>query len=53
MAAALGEDAAQFLAREGAAWLAKHHFPGTVCEPLVFSSLGGHTPATSARGCSR
>jgi hypothetical protein len=26
-----------------------HHLPGTVCEPLVFSSLGGHTPATIRR----
>ena len=27
----------------------KHHFPGTACEPLVFSSLGGHTRATIRR----
>ena len=24
----------------------KHHLPDTICVPLVFSSLGGHTPAT-------
>ena len=27
----------------------KHHLPGTAYEPLAFSSLGGHTPATIRR----
>ena len=27
----------------------RHHLPGTVCEPLVFSALGGHMPATVRR----
>ena len=26
-----------------------HHLPGTVCEPLVFSTLGACTPATLRR----
>ncbi len=26
-----------------------HHLPGTVCEPLVFSSWGGHTPGALNR----
>ena len=26
-----------------------HHLPGMVVQPLVFSSLGGHTPATLRR----